>query len=211
MAIHVTNVAYLAFRLMPFILVASFVLQSIINWDMKGIVYLAGLMMACGSNVFLNSMAGPSEQPLEPNPTCGLISLGENQTMFSQFPISITVYSYTFWFLFMFILNLARAKKDSNLSQIKSADLATALQENIPILIGFPLLIVAEGMWIQANQCSPSWLYSFGAMSVGGLWGFLWGLTIMMTNSERLQYISRAGVDVCSRPTKTLYRCKTIS
>ena len=44
MGIDITNVSYLAFRMAPFIIVCYFILQSLLNWDLKGIIYLAGLL-----------------------------------------------------------------------------------------------------------------------------------------------------------------------
>ena len=39
------NVSYLAFRMAPFIIVSFFVLQSILNFEIKGIIYIYGLLI----------------------------------------------------------------------------------------------------------------------------------------------------------------------
>ena len=36
MGIDITNVSYLSFRMAPFIIVCFFILQSLLNWDLKG-------------------------------------------------------------------------------------------------------------------------------------------------------------------------------
>ena len=38
----------------PFIIVSYFVLQSLLNWDLKGVVYLAGLLFCSVAIVMLN-------------------------------------------------------------------------------------------------------------------------------------------------------------
>ena len=199
---NISNVGYLAFRLGPFIMVCCFLLQSILNWDMKGIVYLAGLLMACLANVILSNVININEAPAEPNPSCGLISIGNNSSFYSKLPISMTVYSYTFWFLFMFVVNLARNPSDNNLGDIKGISLVSALQQNVPMLVFSPLLMLMETAWISTNQCVPNWLFTAGSFVVGGSVGFLWGLAMIMTNSPMLLYIANPGVNVCTIPTQ---------
>ena len=205
---NISNVLYLAFRLGPFIMVCCFLLQSILFWDMKGIVYLAGLLMACLANVIVNNVIKGEPAQVDPNPTCGLISIGEGNAFYSKLPISMTVYSYTFWFLFMFVVNIARSTNDNNLGNIHGSNLASAFQQNVPILVFFPLLMLMETAWISANQCVPSWLYTFASFAVGGFVGFLWGLAMIMTNSPMLQYITKPGVSVCTMASKKVFQCK---
>ena len=207
---NISNVLYLSFRLGPFIMVCCFLLQSILNWDMKGIVYLAGLLMACLANVIVNSQISTPLAEYLPNPACGIISLGAEggDTFYSKLPISMTVYSYTFWFLFMFVVNLGRNPSDNNLGDIRGSNLSSALQQNIPILVFFPLLMLMETAWISGNQCVPSWLYTFASFAVGGMVGFIWGLAMIMTNSPMLQYINKPGIDVCTMASKKVFQCK---
>ena len=47
MNIDLIKIVYLFFRLAPIIIVSYFTLSSIFNNDLKGIVYLAGLLLTC--------------------------------------------------------------------------------------------------------------------------------------------------------------------
>ena len=108
MKVGITNILYLAFRLFPFILVTYFTLQSLLNWDLKGIVYLVGLIFACVLSVVFGKSGFITEgvSGMIPDPKCNIITLGESGPL-TNIPLSVTIYSYTFFYLLIFILNLA--------------------------------------------------------------------------------------------------------
>ena len=68
------NLAYLAFRVGPFILVSSFILLSIINFDFKCVIYLAGLLISLGATRMIDNMI-PKSQGTDVSHKCGLISM----------------------------------------------------------------------------------------------------------------------------------------
>ena len=73
---------YLGFRLAPFIIVFYFVFQSFLNFEIRGVVYLAGLI-GCTfaiymSNGLLGSMFPPESFEDVTSSKCNVISLGEN-------------------------------------------------------------------------------------------------------------------------------------
>ena len=45
MDFNIINILYMFFRLAPFIIVSYFTLQSIFNQDLKGVIYLIGLLV----------------------------------------------------------------------------------------------------------------------------------------------------------------------
>jgi hypothetical protein len=208
MAMNIYNIGYLTFRLMPFIVVATFVFMSFFNWDVRGIVYLIGVGLACSLAMMINARIPPPSQSLPAQAKCGLISLGENGQVYSNIPLSITTYGFTFFYLLYFILNMAKRATSDGLGNLQQGDIATALQYNIPILVVFPLLIFLESYWIYANNCSPSWLYIAGALALGGAIGLFWGYVVTKMDPN-LQIVSASsGVQVCSRPSKTYYQCR---
>lgn len=219
MAIDITNVSYLSFRMAPFIIVCYFILQSLLNWDLKGIIYLAGLLFCSVAIVLLN---GPMNHffprdisdTLIPNPKCSVISLGDNGNVLSKIPLSIAVYSYTFFYLFIFILNLGNSHDNKGVlgdSKLNRKELTTAFRQNIPIMILFPLLFILESLWIVNNNCvwKPSF-FILTSLIVGGVVGVLWALVITSLKNNNLMYLSNSGVDVCSRPSQTYFRCKAV-
>ena len=47
MDINIISILYIAYRLAPFIIVSYFSLSSIFNQDLKGLIYLSGLLITC--------------------------------------------------------------------------------------------------------------------------------------------------------------------
>jgi hypothetical protein len=190
--LNLTNILYLSYRLGPFILVSSLVLQSILNWDLRGIVYLMGLIFAFGGNVFANK-SFPATEEREPNAKCGIISLGEKGDIYSNFPLSLTVYGYTLTYMMSFILSVS--------------PISTGFMQNIPSLVLFTVLIILETFWVVTNKCSSHPLYVLGALLVGAGFGFAWGFFVVYLNKPNLTFINRGNLDVCSRPRKTYFKC----
>ena len=55
MDFNIINILYMFFRLAPFIIVSYFTLQSIFNQDLKGVIYLIGLLVASVVTVILGT------------------------------------------------------------------------------------------------------------------------------------------------------------
>jgi hypothetical protein len=50
------------------------------------------------------------------------------------------------------------------------------------------------------------------SLIIGGVLGTLWGMIIEATNVPGLAYFGGiSNKDVCSRPTKSLYRCRAVN
>ena len=43
---------------------------------------------------------------------------------------------------------------------------------------------------------------------VGALFGSVWAIIITSLKNPNLMYLSKSGVEVCSRPSKTYFSCK---
>jgi len=213
---NIGNISYLAFRMAPFIIVSFFVLQSILNVDIKGIIYLSGLLMICTIITYMNGIVNSiidttdTDDPL-PNPKCSIITLGEAGGYLSKIPLSLTVYSFTFFYLLIFIMNTASTNTKGVLDpkSMSSKSINTVLQQNAPIFIIFPLLIILESVWLLTYNCVQNILIRGGiAIFLGSIWGTIWALIISSSGNPNLQYLSKSGVDVCNRPSKSLYKCK---
>ena len=78
MELNIITLLYLFFRLAPFVIVSFFALSSLFNQDIKGLIYLVGLLLAC----FLTVLIGNSlneEYTIggsDANPVCNLITIG---------------------------------------------------------------------------------------------------------------------------------------
>jgi hypothetical protein len=201
----------------PFIIVSFFVLQSVLNVDIKGIIYLAGLLMVCTIVTFMNGLVNSFadnqtdvDNPL-PNPKCSIITLGEAGGYLSKIPLSLTVYSFTFFYLLIFVMNTASSNPKGVLDtkSMTSNSISSVLQQNLFLFIIFPALILMESLWLLMHNCVQNILIRGGiAILMGAIGGILWALIITSVGNPSLQYMSKSGVDVCNRPSKSLYKCK---
>jgi hypothetical protein len=216
MNVNISNILYIAFRLAPFIIVCFFTLESFLNWNIKGIVYLCGLLVACVVTVLASNIGGGnSTESVIDNNICNSISLGQGGSLLSKLPLSTAVFSYTFFYLFTFIFNLARQSSYSSKKPIgknndfnKKGVLQNILVQNLPTLILFPLLLVIDAAWNMMNGCSP-WYNILVSTVISGAIGVAWASVIASTGNPGLMYLSSSMGDVCSKPTETMFRCRT--
>jgi hypothetical protein len=218
MGIDIRNISYLAFRLAPFIIVCFFILQSLLNWDLKGLIYLAGLLF---TSVIVILLKGPMDSMFpedkindpEPDQKCKTITLGDGGNILSSIPLGISTYSYTFFYMFIFIFNLGNGSSKGILGgKLSSADLNAAFRQNIPTMIIFPLLIILEVAWQMIYKCTRQPVFFItAAIIIGGIVGVLWAITITSLNNNDLMYLSKSGVETCSRPSTTYFSCKKAS
>jgi hypothetical protein len=197
MELNIITLLYLFFRLAPFIIVCYFSLSSLFNQDIKGLIYLVGLLFACFAT-FLIGQAFPISFTFgegldknairQVNPVCNLITIGKDGS-FSKIPLGISILTYTLIYLVYIIV---------------TNDL---VQSNLPTIIFFPILITADLLWTVKNDCYKP----FGvvlAIIVGGLMGWGWAAMIDTLNNPNLFFLNTgSNQTVCSRPKKTLFKC----
>jgi hypothetical protein len=192
--LNLTNIFYTAYRLFPFILVSFFTLSSLLNQDLKGIIYLAGLLIAC----FLSSVVGNSdvfdvtdtEKANDYSKICNALVLGKDSP-FSRLPLSMTVFSYTFFYLIFVIAKYKLAN------------------QNIMSIILFIVLIIADWVWNTTFQCN-SHERLFAALIIGCGVGLGWGAIIDSTKQVELQYFNGiSNKNVCKVNAKQKFNCVT--
>lgn len=188
MELNLNSVLYLFFRLAPFMIVSLFTLGSIINSEIKGFVYLVGLIFACCiSYGAVNSLGEPSLA--NKAPICSSFSI--NGIVSDQLPLSMVIYAFTFFYLVF---------------PIGKYNLAI---DNIPVLIFFPILILAEAYWNISKGCFAM-TNSFLAVIVGGGIGVAWAAIIDTTKLKGLQYYSiGSNRERCTRASNQRFVCTT--
>ena len=197
MDLNIINILYMFFRLAPSIIVSYFTLQSLFNQDLKGVIYLIGLLVATIVVVLLGNILKSFSPPKGLMPTdyskirCTQLTLGNSQPI-SVLPLSQTVFGYTLSYLAYFI----------SINNLQTQNIAT--------FIVFPILIIADMMWSTNNLCSSP-KYLLISLILGALMGTIWAMIIDATNAPNLAYMSGiSNKDVCSKPTKSLYKCRPI-
>jgi len=197
MELNLVSLIYLFFRLAPFIIVCYFSLGSLFNQDIKGLIYLVGLLFACfatflvGQSIPLAYSSGVSNGDIMGTmaaPVCNLLTIGKDGS-FSKIPLGISILSYTLIYLVYIIA--------SNHLEMT----------NIPTLVFFPVLILGDLIWNLRNNCYAP----FGivlSIIVGALCGWGWAYLIGTLNKPGLFFLN-IGSDqsVCQRPSKQLFKC----
>jgi hypothetical protein len=198
MDINIITIAYIFFRLAPFIIVCFFSLQSVFNQDIKGIIYLVGLLLTCFVSTMIGNIPGLQKMtaistsgiPVSFNQMCKFIELSKNGPI-SHLPLGQTVLGYTFAYLLYIILKYNLAG------------------QNVPTLVLFPILIIGDYFWNLTHSCANV-AALFIALLLGGIFGILWGYIIDSTGKVDLQLFNGiSNAEVCSRPSRTIYRCRT--
>lgn len=199
---------YLFFRLSPFIIASFFSLISIFNSDLKGFIYLVGLIFSTAITMGVGTMFTYSGFPLSASkpkstnilnttitggsigaipPVCNTLSLG-GFSGFSKVPLSTAVLSYTFFYL---VYVIAKNKM--------------ALY-NIPTLILFPILILSDMGWNIQNGCYPLFACLL-ALSVAGGIGVLWSYIVSIYMPKMQYLIVGSNREMCMKPSDQTLIC----
>lgn len=214
--INLINIGYLFFRLAPFIIVCFFVMDSIINNSLRGVVYLAGLLFGCFVTIlisrsiapFFGKMAEPSATtpgaiPVNPqlaamneptNYDCNALTLGENGPI-SILPLNQTVFGFTFSYLLVLIASV-------------DTDNTGLMITNIPMIILFSILILADFAWNMIQGCTKNAALPVIAGGMGALFGVAWASVLTANKLTQFYYVTGTSTkEVCSVPTKKSFKC----
>lgn len=189
--LNLVQLSYVFFRLAPFIIVCSFLLQSIFNTDLKGFVFLLGLVFTIGicsilPASVLEDATGGSKQDI-----CRIFDLGFI-SFSSGIPLSFVIYGFTFTFLTAIIVNYKLQKL------------------NWPTFIFFPVMIALDGWWNLNSGCA-----NFKHLAAGYLTSCLFGglYAYGLIKSNLLDFQIWNGVssnEVCKRPSRAYYKCTSM-
>jgi hypothetical protein len=192
-ALNVQSIAYIGFRLAPFILISFFGLSAMFNSDIKGIIFIAMLLLNCFITISIG--AALPEDPFlttdgNHNQICDALALSKNGPI-SKLPLNVNIFTFTLAYL-AYIIGVNRVEKT-----------------NIPTLVVFPLFILYQIYWSWRNGCN-SIRYSVFSLILGGGLGALFSYAVDKTGLVQLQYFNGiAKQDVCVRATNAKYRCST--
>jgi hypothetical protein len=166
----------------PFIVVSFFVLSALLNQDIRGIIYLGGLLISCFVVVMLGSFipSPASNVQISSDKTlvCNLLTLGENGRI-SKLPLSSAVFAFTTGYFSWPIIKQKSAIR------------------NVPTLILFPLLCILDGIWNVSNGCvmPDNALVSvlgilMGSIGVSFALGIGWAAIFYSKNHQSLLYMN---------------------
>lgn len=214
MDINISTFTYLFMRLCPFILVCFFTIGSIFNNDLKGIVYLMGLILAIGVIIIISSLIKQYftnffDISIE-DPICKIVSFGSSE--FSQIPVGSSIIIFTFIYLL------------SNMIHVGIDEGTNLVKYNWPTVVFFSLLIVADwynntnignivNKFFNAEYKDLPYCYNLKTTGIaylaGGLLGWAWLEIMYSTKTPELLYFGKyKNNEKCEKVSQTQYKCK---
>ena len=168
----------------PFLVVLLFVLNSIINSNLKGMIYLLGI-------IFLFFMIFMCQSVLQITPSgnqkayCKLFSMTDHINGVPSFNSSIFTFTLSYMFLPMTLNGIM----------------------NFPLLIILLLLYAIDVVMKIKNDCTTYIGVALGSI-VGIIWGVTWFFVIQTQNKGLLYYDDLISNKVaCSRPSQQQFKC----
>jgi len=182
----VANVLQFFSFLAPTLLVFFLFMSSLFNQNLKGLVYIAGVLIASIINIFFMNLIGSGRDENEAF-SCNVFNITNISNFNSPYPSSLLI-AFT-------IAYLVLPMKYNN--QMNYAVLAFLL-----CLLGIDVLTKVQ------NKCT-----TYAGSILGGLVGFLfgtiWYIIFHVTGYDSLLYFDELRSDnvVCSRPSKQTFKC----
>jgi len=190
MEISLASLFYLAFRILPFILVVYYVISSMIYQQMDALIFLAGLLITSilALMVGLFETFKTSARVGNDKTICYSLSFGKKE-MISSLPLSVVIYSYALSYLGIPILHYHRN------------------QSNLPFLIFFPIVLFLDMLWLYLLGCS-SVLNIFTAGLVGMTGGLSWSEIVYQSSFRNKQIDSiLTNDDTCQMSSTKGFTC----
>ena len=168
----------------PFLVVLLFVLISVINSNLKGMIYLLGIILLFFIVVMFQNVLRGEVDPNQ-HPYCKLFTGSPEINGIPSFNSAIFLFTFIYMFLPMFLHGIM----------------------NFPLVVILLSLYAMDVVMKTSNRCtSPSGVI-LGSF-VGLIWGITWYFIIKSQNSELLYYDDLISNKVaCSRPTQQQFKC----
>ena len=167
----------------PFLLAFLMVMISIINSNVKGLIYLLGLIILfIIVFLFQNTIRVPIDKT---NQFCNIFSISQ----FSVPSFNSALYLYTIIYVLFPMINMQMV--------------------NFPLIIVFLLLYIMDCIIKYKNKCTSSVGIVMGSI-LGLIFGMTWFLIIKASGQTGLLYYDDlvSNKIACSRPTKQNFKCQ---
>jgi len=172
----------------PILLAFCLVMISLFNSDIKGLVYLGGILIASLINLFILNTLKVKSETLIPK-YCNLIEFPFNLNEYVSPAFNSMFIAFTLAYLYM------------PMQYISSM--------NYPVILFITGLLVLDGGTKVMGGCT-----TFGGVALGTLiglvLGLLWFIAFYSTNHKDLLYFNAESSNnvVCSRPSKQSFKCR---
>tara|TARA_B110000285_G_scaffold201066_1_gene235420 strand:- start:6748 stop:7353 length:606 start_codon:yes stop_codon:yes gene_type:complete len=187
MKMDFSNVFKLVSALSPLLLGSILMMASIFNQNIKGIIYLAGVLLACVANIFImNLIKSPSEP--DRSITCDIIEApfianNYNSPAFNSMFIAFTIAYLTIPMYYNDEMNYA-------------------------LLVTMLVIFAVDAVTKLRGKCTTATGVLFGGL-IGIIFGAGWFTLFHATGNDNLLYFNEllSNKTVCTRPNKQQFKC----
>lgn len=180
-----TNLFQFIGTLTPILVSFFFLGASVINQNIKGLIYIGGILIAYFINIGLQSILS-IKRPDDASFVCGIYDLGITSNVSTPNWSSVFI-MFTLGYIFL-PMNYANTI-------------------NYPIVIALLALFAIDATSVLANKCSGFMGVVLGGL-FGALLGSLWYGIIKSTGNSKLLYFEETtNGETCSRPDKQTFKC----
>lgn len=186
MELTLTNIFQFLATLAPLIVGMFLILTSVFNQNVKGLIYLSGILLAFVLNtIIMNVIRSPSK--IGRAASCDLI----------KWPLGLNNFNSPSWNSVFIAFTFAYMYLPMNYSGIM----------NYPVLIMLAVLFGMDAVTQVRNSCTTGTGILLGSL-VGFLFGGLWYGAMKASGNPQLLYFEEVSKgEACSKPSKQKFKC----
>lgn len=184
--LSVTNVFRFISYITPILLVFFMIMISVFNQDVKGLIYLGGVLITIFITIGIKNMIKvPANNPAY---TCELFDLPGNASNYTVPSLNSVLIAFTLSYLFK--------------------PMTDYKQMNYSVIIALCILFIIDAVTKLKNHCTSP----LGVIS-GGIIGYVIGISyysiLKSTGNERFLYLNelKSNNVVCSKPSEQQFKC----
>jgi hypothetical protein len=187
MELTFTNIFKFFATISPLLLGFFMVMISLFNQDLKGLIYLSGILLATVFNVFLMNMI-KSRKDVDAAASCSLIEMPFNMSLYNSPSMNSVFLSFTAMYLIL--------------------PMVANNQINYPLIAFLLSLFSIDAINKFMNKCTSIGGIVIGLLS-GAIYGTLWYTLFHATGNDSLLYFDETLSNrvYCARPKKQTFKC----
>jgi hypothetical protein len=188
MQLNFSNMLQFFAAISPILLAFCLVMLSIFNSDIKGMVYLGGVLIASLINLFILNTLKVKSQTLIP-PSCNLIDFPFNLNEYVSPAFNSMFIAFTLAYLYLPMQYISGI--------------------NFPVLMFITGLLVLDGGTKIMGGCTTFSGVALGSL-VGFVLGIMWFVLFFSTGHEDLLFfnVESSNNVICSRPKQQTFKCR---
>lgn len=188
MELNFVNIVQLFSYISPLLLGFFMLMSSFFNGNIKGLVYLGGVLIASAIGLMMRSIIG-SKTDIRASPACNLFEMPFGYNMFNSPSLHSLFIAFTMAYLFM--------------------PMITNKMMNYPVLISLIVLFFIDAFTKTQGKCTTGL-----GIFIGGLMGIILGIAYWAvfhyTGMKNVLYFEKEGSNnvICNRPSRQTFKCK---